>query len=152
MWGWLADMVLAVHVGVVAFVVLGWLLVVIGNLWTGWHWVNHPLFRIGHLLAIAVVVAEAWLGLACPLTTWEQMLRARATGVSYEGGFIQHWLQRLLYHDAPPWVFTVGYTLFALLVVLAWRRWPPRRRRRPSPREPDGHLRSETPLRSKRAG
>lgn len=128
---WLADAVLVLHVAIVAFVVGGLLLIVAGNL-RGWRWVNRGWFRVAHLAAIVIVAAEAWLGVACPLTTLEMTLRARAGASLYAGGFIEHWLQRLLYWDAPPWVFVAGYTAFALLVLAVWWRFPPHWRRRGS--------------------
>ena len=127
----LADIVLTLHVAVVAFVVGGLLLVLAGNL-RGWRWVNTLWFRLAHLAAIAIVVAQTWLGMLCPLTTLEMWLRARAGVAGYGGGFIEHWLQRVLYYEAPWWVFAMGYSLFGLLVVAVWIRFPPERRR-PSP-------------------
>ena len=124
----LANLVLVLHVAVVLFVVGGLVLIALGN-WRRWRWVNAWWFRLAHLAAIAVVVAESWFGIVCPLTTLEAWLRVRAGAPVYGGsGFIEHWLQRLLYYDAPAWVFTLGYTAFALLVALAWWRFPPRRR------------------------
>lgn len=124
----LADIVLTLHVAVVAFVVGGLVLVLAGNL-RGWHWVNALWFRLAHLAAIGAVVAETWLGMLCPLTTLEMWLREQAGVAGYGGGFIEHWLQRVLYYEAPWWVFAVGYSLFGLLVVAAWIRFPPERRR-----------------------
>lgn len=124
---WLADAVLAVHFGIVAFVVGALLLVVVGNL-LRWRWVNGWWFRVVHLVAIGVVVMQAWLGVACPLTTLEIWLREQAQQPAYEGSFVQHWVERWLYHDAPLWVFTLAYSLFGLVVALAWRCFPPRRR------------------------
>jgi hypothetical protein len=124
----LADAVLVLHVAVVLFVAGGLVLVVLGNR-RGWGWVNTLAFRAAHLAAIGFVVAEAWLGVVCPLTTLEAWLRARAGLPVYEGGFVAHWLHRLLYWDAEPWVFTLGYTLFGLAVGAAWWRFPPRGRR-----------------------
>jgi len=126
----LADAVLILHVTIVLFVVGGLLLVVIGNA-RGWNWVNHLWFRLTHLGAIAVVVAEAALGVICPLTTLEMWLRAKAHATTYGGGFVEHWLQRLLYYDAPSWVFVAAYSGFGLLVVASWWYFPPRPRRRP---------------------
>ena len=54
----LADSVLVLHVAIVAFVVGGLVLIVLGNA-RHWRWVNTPLFRVSHLFAIAVVVVEA---------------------------------------------------------------------------------------------
>jgi hypothetical protein len=129
----LANAVLVLHVAIVAFVIGGLLLIVLGNRRPhAWGWVNAWWFRLAHLGAIGIVVAEAWFGITCPLTTLEAWLRVQAGAPVYGGsGFIEHWLQRLLYHDAPAWVFTLGYSAFALLVLWAWWRYPPRRR--------DGH-------------
>ncbi len=122
----LADAVLVVHLAIALFVVAGLVLVVAGN-WRGWRWVNQLWFRVAHLAAIGVVVAESWLGVTCPLTTLEMALRARAGASTYHGNFIEHWLQALLYYDAPPWVFTLGYSLFGLLVAASLWYFPPAR-------------------------
>lgn len=124
----LADAVLAVHLGVVLFVVGGLLLIVIGN-GLGWTFVNRPTFRLLHLAAIAVVVAESWFGIECPLTTLEAALRLRAGEPAQAGSFIGALMQRLLYIDAPGWVFTTAYTLFGVAVAAAWWRYPPVGRR-----------------------
>lgn len=120
----LADAVLAVHVAIVVFVVGGLLLILLGNR-LGWQWVNRPWFRYLHLMAIGVVVLQAWLGVLCPLTTLEMWLRAEAGEAGYTGSFVQHWLQRLLYYEAPPWVFIAAYSLFGLAVLFAWWKFPP---------------------------
>lgn len=120
----LADAVLALHVAIVTFVVGGLVLVVIGNL-RNWRWVNALWFRLAHLGAIAVVVAEAWQGVVCPLTTLEMWLRAKAGATTYSGSFIEYWLHRVLYYEAPSWVFALGYSLFGLLVLAAWWYFPP---------------------------
>lgn len=124
----LANGVLALHLAVVLFVVGGLLLVVAGNL-RRWHWVNTLWFRLAHLAAIVFVVLQAWLGQVCPLTTLEMALRARAGASTYGGGFIQNWMQRLLYYDAPEWVFVLVYSLFGLLVLASWFYFPPATRR-----------------------
>lgn len=121
----LADAVLTLHVMIVGFVVGGLALILVGNL-RGWAWVNAMWFRLAHLAAIAFVVAEAWFGVVCPLTSLEMWLRARADASTYAGSFIEHWLQRILYYQAPGWVFTVVYTLFGFAVIAAWWYFPPR--------------------------
>jgi len=118
-WLVLADAALLLHVLFVAFVVLGLVLVLVGGFWR-WQWVRNPWFRLSHLLAIVFVAAQTWLDMVCPLTTLEMMLRARSGGALYAGSFIGHWLQVLLYYQAPNWVFAVCYSLFALAVATAW--------------------------------
>ena len=125
-WRLLADAVLVLHAGVVLFVVLGLPLIWIGVA-RGWRLARALWLRLAHLAAIGVVAAQAWLGVVCPLTTAEMWLRAQAHGATYRGGFIEHWLQRLLYWDLPGWVFVLAYTLFALLVAATWVVFPPRR-------------------------
>lgn len=114
-----ADLILVLHTGIVLFIVVGLVLILAGGL-RGWSWVRNPIFRLAHLAAIAVVVLQAWLGQVCPLTTWEMALRARAGDATYAGSFIAHWLQSFLYYEAPLWVFALAYTLFGVLVVMAW--------------------------------
>jgi hypothetical protein len=129
MYQMLADAVLALHAAIVVFVVGGLAVIVAGNV-RGWRWVNAPAFRIAHLGAIAFVIAETLFGVVCPLTTLEMWLRIQAGAATYSGSFIQHWLQRLIYYDAPPWVFAIVYSVFGLAVVAAWWYFPPRFNRR----------------------
>jgi polyferredoxin len=121
----MADVILIVHFLIAAFIVVGLLAVWLGA-GLGWRWVRNPWFRWLHLGAIAFVAAEAVLGIACPLTVWEDMLRG---GVRAES-FIARWVQALLFYRAPEWVFTAAYlawtaaTLFTLWLV------PPRANRK----------------------
>lgn len=124
----LADAVLLVHVCIALFVVAGLAFVVVGH-WAHWRLANNLWFRLAHLAAILVVVAESWLGIVCPLTTLEMALRAQAGAATYAGGFIEHWVGGLLFYTAPPWVFAVAYSAFGLLVALSWWVFPPRWRR-----------------------
>ncbi|RNF82083.1 DUF2784 domain-containing protein [Montanilutibacter psychrotolerans] len=122
----LADAILALHVGVVAFVVIGTVLILIGG-WRRWDWVRGFAWRVAHLLLMGFVVVQTWLGEQCPLTVWEQALRRRAGQLIHDDTFIEHWLSRLIFFEAPWWVFVVAYTAFAALVLLTWRLVPPRR-------------------------
>ncbi|MGI9316252.1 MAG: DUF2784 domain-containing protein [bacterium] len=124
----LADVVLTVHVVFVLFVVLGLPLIWIGAS-RQWNWVRNFGFRLGHIVAIGIVVVQAWIGALCPLTTMEMQLRRRAGQQVYEQSFIQHWLQKLLYYDAPLWVFGTLYSLFGAAVLLSWIFIPPKLRR-----------------------
>lgn len=112
----LADLVLFLHAGFIAFVVLGLAVILVGGVMK-WSWVRNRWLRIAHLAAIALVVAQAWLGITCPLTTLENHFRDRAGQPGYELGFIADRVQRLIFFEAPGWVFTLAYTAFALLVL-----------------------------------
>lgn len=124
----LADAVLLLHFAVVVFVVGGLAAIVVGNA-LGWRWVNDWWFRITHVAAIGVVVLQSWLGQHCPLTVLESWLRVQAGFPAYDQSFIEHWVQRLIYYDIPFGVFAAVYTVFGAIVILAWWRFPPRRRR-----------------------
>jgi hypothetical protein len=121
----MADALLVVHFLIVAFIVGGLLLV-----WTGaalgWRWVRNPWFRYLHLAAIVFVAAEALLGVMCPLTVWEDMLRG---GVRAES-FVGRWVRYFLYYEAPPWVFTAAYVAWTLATLLTLWRVPARPFRR----------------------
>lgn len=114
-----ADAILVLHVVFVIFVVAGLLLIFIGK-YCSWAWVRNPWFRLVHLFAIGTVVVQAWFGALCPLTIWEMRLRTLAGDTAYSGSFIAHWLETLLYYQAPPWVFTVVYTVFGAIVIMSW--------------------------------
>lgn len=124
----LAEVVLVLHFGVVVFVVGGLVFVLVGNV-LRWRWVNALVFRLAHLAAIGGVVALSWLGEVCPLTALESWLRVQAGASAYSKSFVEHWVQWLLYYEAPFWVFVLAYTLFALVVLACWWYFPPRRAR-----------------------
>ena len=124
-----ADAVLALHVCVAVFIAGGLPFIVAGN-FMGWALAGNLWFRLAHLGAIGIVVAEAWLGLDCPLTVLELQIRSITGDVTYQGGFVEHWMRRFLFYDAAPWIFIAAYTCFGLAVVATWWHFPPRRKAR----------------------
>jgi hypothetical protein len=82
----LADLILALHLGFVLFVVLGGMLVL---RWPRAAWLHLP-------AAIWGVLIE-FTGWICPLTPLENSLRTRGGEAGYSGGFIEHYIQPLLY-------------------------------------------------------
>ncbi|KPQ29398.1 MAG: Protein of Unknown function (DUF2784) [Marinobacter excellens HL-55] len=121
-----ADLLLLFHTLLVAFVIFGLVATLVGY-FRQWNWVRNLWFRLSHLVVIGIVVLQAWLGVLCPLTIWEMELRAKAGQGGYEGSFVQHWLETILYYNAPDWVFILVYTLFGALVVASWFLVKPRR-------------------------
>ncbi|HMF99855.1 MAG TPA: DUF2784 domain-containing protein [Gemmatimonadaceae bacterium] len=82
----LADLILALHLVFVLFVVLGGLLVL---RWPRIAWLHIP-------AAIWGVLIE-YTGRICPLTPLENSLRTRGGAAGYSGGFIEHYIQPVLY-------------------------------------------------------
>lgn len=82
----LADLVLVVHLAFVLFVVLGGLLVL---RWPRLAWLHVP-------AAVWGVLTE-YTGWICPLTPLENSLRERGGGAGYSGGFLEHYIQPVLY-------------------------------------------------------
>lgn len=132
MWyGYLADVIVAVHVAYMAFIIFGQFAIMLGRL-RHWRWAQNAWFRLLHVLAIVVVAVEAIFGIPCPLTTWEADLRERAGQAVTGETFVGRLLHKILFYDLPPWVFTTCYIAFALLVIVTLL-WAPPRWRRSSP-------------------
>jgi len=108
----LADLLLILHVAIVLFIVGGLVATAVGGL-LGWGWVRRFTWRVLHLAAMGFVAVGAVVGWICPLTVWEEALRRRAGEAEYGTGFVQYWLERLLYHDWPDWAFTVLYLAYS---------------------------------------
>jgi hypothetical protein len=140
----LADVLVVIHWGVVAFVVGGQLLFIAGAI--DWRLVGtderapglrglivratrNPWIRIGHLVTMAWIVVNTWLGKLCFLTVWEYALRDLAGEARGEASFIERWLADALYVEAPWWVFVAVYTGFFALVIATLMVAPPRWRR-----------------------
>jgi hypothetical protein len=82
----LADLVLVIHLAFVLFVVLGGLLAL-----------RCPRVAWVHLPAAVWGVLIEYTGWICPLTPLENSLRVRGGEAGYGGGFIQHYIQPVLY-------------------------------------------------------
>jgi len=89
-----ADVVVALHFGVVAFVTFGGLFVL---RWRVVMWAHVPV-----VLWAAAMEAFGW---PCPLTVAEKWLLARAGRAAYDGGFLGHYLLKPLFGpQTPHWV------------------------------------------------
>jgi hypothetical protein len=132
MWyGLLADVIVAIHVGYVSYVVIGQLAIFAGVV-LRWQWIRNFWFRITHLVAISIVAFEAIMNITCPLTRWENQLRAAAGQPISGETFVGRLLHYLIFYNWPPWAFTVLYVGFALLVLATFVFAPPRWRRSPA--------------------
>ena len=124
-WRFFADAVVLCHAAYIAFVVFGFIAILAGTALEA-SWVRNFWFRILHLAAIALVLAEALLGLICPLTWMENTLRVRAGQAGYPADFIAYWAHRVIFFAWPPWVFVALYAGFTIAVAGAFWLVPPR--------------------------
>ena len=111
-WRILADAVLVLHVAFIAFALLGGLLV--------WRW---PRLAWLHLPAAAWAAGIAFFGGICPLTPLENRLRVAGGEAGYEGGFIEHVVEGLIY---PGWLtreiqIGLGAIVLAINIACYWR-------------------------------
>lgn len=137
MWyGYLADLVVAIHVLYVGYVLVGQLAIIVAAPFR-WEWARNPWFRFSHLLAIGIVAYEALNDIRCPISIWEEKLRLLAgqdigTGQSFMGRLFH---DLLFYPNLPEIFFNTLHVAMFVLVVQGLVMFPPRwfRRRRPEP-------------------
>lgn len=118
----LGELVLGLHLAVIAFNVAGLVAVPLGAA-LGWNWVRVRWWRALHLVSWAVVAVQALLGRACFLTLWQDEL----TGAGAEPPLIARWINGLIYWPLPIWVFGALYIVLFAAAVALWWRVPPRR-------------------------
>jgi Protein of Unknown function (DUF2784) len=129
----LADLVLILHAGFVAFVVLG---AVLALRWPRIAWVHVPVVLWG--------AGIEFLGGICPLTPLENHWRRLAGELGYPGGFVEHYVMSALYPDGLTRQVQLVLGALVLLVnvlIYTWvfrrrscGRWCwPRGRRQPNP-------------------
>ena len=111
-----ADALVALHFAFIAFVVAGGVLTL-----------GHRGWAILHLPAVAWAAWTEFTATVCPLTPWENALRAEAGDAGYTGGFVEHYILPLVYPPglAPNAQVGLGIGILALNAViyaLAWRR------------------------------
>src|SRR5213075_1039144 len=121
----LADLIVAIHIAYVVYVVGGLVAILIGA-WRARRWIRNPWFRVTHLLAILIVVFEIFLKLNCPLTTWENWARATAQQPVDGSAFMDRLLSFILVGNAPGWVIDCLYYAFAVAIVATFFLVPPR--------------------------
>ena len=91
-----ADIVLVIHFCVVVFITSGFFLIPIGYT-TNWGWTSNVKFRISHSGMMMCVTLETILGITCPLTYLENILR----GINQSESFIGYWIQKFIFWDLP---------------------------------------------------
>jgi hypothetical protein len=110
----IAILILAVH--------LTWLaLVIIGAIWTR----GRPFWSAVHISALLwgiAVEAGPW---PCPLTLAEQYFENQAGFAAYQGSFLLHYLDAIVYPNLPAWLITVAGVAVCVfnLAIYVRRLW-----------------------------
>ena len=112
-----ADLVLAIHLLFIAFVVLGGVLVL-----------RFPWVVLVHIPAAVWGAYIEIAGRVCPLTIWENRFRKSAGESGYADSFIEHYLLPVIYPSALTrniqfWL--AGFVILANVVIYGWLlyRW-----------------------------
>jgi hypothetical protein len=116
----LGQAVLALHLLVIAFNVVGLAVIPLGAA-RGWGWVRIGWWRALHLASWAIVAVQAALGRACFLTVWQD----RLTGSAGEPPLIMRWINSVIFWPLPIWVFGAAYLALFVAVIALWRLVPP---------------------------
>ena len=103
-----ADAVVLLHLGYVIFIVAGGLLVF------RWRWI-----ALLHLPAVVWGVLLEFFGWMCPLTPLELGLRAAGGQAGYSGGFVEYYIQPVLYSVEPDITVQISIGSFVILINLA---------------------------------
>jgi hypothetical protein len=111
----LADLVVVLHFAFIVFVAAGGLLV--------WRW---PWLVRLHLPAVVWGIAIITVGFTCPLTPLEAQLRGRAGEQGYDGGFVDRYIEGVIYPGA---LTPLVRALIAAAVLVGYAGMFSRRRR-----------------------
>lgn len=108
-----AIVVLAIHLAFILWVIFG-----------AFFTRGRPVLRWLHIVSFVwglLIEIYPW---TCPLTFAENWLELRAGMAPYQGGFLLHYLDALVYPNVPPLLLTVAAALVvAANIAIYWRRW-----------------------------
>lgn len=112
-----ADLVLALHLGFIVFVILGGLLII-----------RYRLIAYVHIPAAVWGAFVEISGRLCPLTTWENGLRRSAGESGYAESFVEHYLLPIIYPAGLTrgvQIAIAGFVIVANIVIYGWLlyRW-----------------------------
>jgi len=100
-----ADAVVLIHLAFIFFVCCGGFF--------AWRWRRVAWFHVPAAIWGALIEFAGWI---CPLTPFENKLRALAGGAGYQGGFIDHYLIPVIYPERL--TFSMQLAFGTLVVIL----------------------------------
>jgi hypothetical protein len=125
----LADIIVVIHFVWILFMLIGFIFTLCGFFWKSFF--DRWLFRTLHLFGIAYVSLLAIMGKYCPLTLWENILRAKYDpALTYPGSFMIHYAEKLVYPDINPLIIRIPTTFIAVFTVVIFIIKPPAKIRR----------------------
>jgi hypothetical protein len=107
----LAVSVLLLHTLFILWVVFGALLTC-----------SRPILRWLHIASLVWGILTELLPWPCPLTVLENWLEAKAGVDPYQGGFLLHYLDKLVYPDISATVLTLGGVIICALNLALYAR------------------------------
>jgi len=125
----LADLIVVVHFAWILFMLVGFIFTLYGFLHK--EFFQRWIFRTLHLFGIAYVSILAIMGKYCPLTLWENTLRAKyAPHLTYPGSSMIHYFEKFVYPDVNPLFIQIPTTFIAVFTVVVFIIKPPERIKR----------------------
>ena len=122
----LADIIVTLHLLWILFMLIGFMLTLRGFFRKVFF--DRWLFRTLHLLGIIYVSLLAILGKYCPLTLWENSLRAKYDPtLIYPGSFIIHYIEKLVYPAVNPLIILIPTIFIAVFTVVVFIIRPPKK-------------------------
>lgn len=91
---------------------------------------SRPVLRWLHIASLVWGILTELLPWPCPLTVLENSLEVKAGVQPYQGGFLLHYLDKLVYPDMSATVLTIGGVFVCVLnlALYGWRMWIARSR------------------------
>ena len=109
-----ADLVVAVHMGFLVYLVFGGLLLL-----------RRFAYSWPHMAATGWAIYVTLTGTTCPLTTMEKWLLEEGGATPYKGSFIQHYLHGTLYpaqYETVAFLCAAGLAMGTYAIALTHRR------------------------------
>src|SRR6266446_9330368 len=83
---------------------------------------SRPILRWLHIISLVWGILAELLPWPCPLTVLENWLEAKAGVQPYQGGFLLHYLDKLVYPDISATILTVAGVVICALNLMFYAR------------------------------